>query len=170
MIVKAYYSGGRIDVFDTDRMTDCIPQSDNLLTNYTLDLAGVGDESLWLCSYYYEAASAYKKENGPKGLPVARRRDGWSFLIADTHDLQKLNRVTVDGETVLIQIAGELVDAAILSWACDACGRYVDQIIQSIRHAQVLGGHSVESVGVPESVLHAVANSCRGDEEEAARF
>lgn len=24
MIVKAYYSGGRIDVFDTDRMTDGI--------------------------------------------------------------------------------------------------------------------------------------------------
>ena len=41
MIVKAYYAGGRIDVFDTDRMTDGVPQPGNLLTNYTLDLAAV---------------------------------------------------------------------------------------------------------------------------------
>lgn len=46
MIVKAYYSGGRIDVFDTDRMTDGVPQSGNLLTNYTLDLSDVNGESL----------------------------------------------------------------------------------------------------------------------------
>ena len=115
MIVKAYYSGGRIDVFDTDRMTDGIPQPKNLLTNYTLDLADVNGESLWLCSYYYEAADAYKEEPGPKGLPVARRRDGWSFLIADAEDMQRLNRVTVDGETVLVQIAGEFVDATAFS-------------------------------------------------------
>lgn len=117
MIVKAYYSGGRIDVFDTDRMTDGIPQPGNLLTNYTLDLADVNGESLWLCSYYYEAADAYKEELGPKGLPVARRRDGWSFLIADAGDLQRLNRLTLDGETVLMQAAGELIDVAALNWA-----------------------------------------------------
>ena len=77
MIIKVYYAGGRIDVFDTDRMTDGVPQPGNLLTNYTLDLSDVNGESLWLCSYYYEAAEAYKDESGPKGLPVARRRDGW---------------------------------------------------------------------------------------------
>ena len=58
MIVKAYYSGGRIDVFDIDRMTDGVPQPGNLLTNYTLDLSDVNGESLWLCSYYYEAAQS----------------------------------------------------------------------------------------------------------------
>ena len=124
MIVKTYYSDGRIDVFDTDRMTDGIPQPGNLLTNYVLDLADVNGESLWLCSYYYEGADAYKEDPGPKGLPVARRRDGWSFLIADADDLQRLNRVTVDGETVLIQIAGELVDAAALAWAYDCAEEY----------------------------------------------
>ncbi len=117
MIVKAYYSGGRIDVFDTDRMTDGVPQPGNLLTNYTLDLSDVNGESLWLCSYYYEAAQAYKDEKGPKDLPVARRRDGWSFLLADAEDTQKLNRVVVDGETVLVQVAGELIDATALNWA-----------------------------------------------------
>ena len=51
MIIKAYYEGGRIDVFDTDRMIDGIPQPGNLLTNYTLDLSDVGEECLWLRSY-----------------------------------------------------------------------------------------------------------------------
>lgn len=129
MIVKAYYSGGRIDVFDTDRMTDGTPQPGNLLTNYTLDLADVNGESLWLCSYYYEAADAYKNELGPRGLPVARRRDGWSFLIADADDVQKLNRVTLDGETALIQIAGELVDSTVLSWAYDVSQVYLPQMV-----------------------------------------
>ena len=125
MILKAYYSDGRIDVFDTDHIIDCVPQPGNLLTNYTLDLADVNGESLWLSSYYYESAQAYKDDPGPKGLPVARRRDGWSFLIADEADLQKLNRLTVDGETVLIQIEGELVDAAALSWVYDVAEEYV---------------------------------------------
>lgn len=135
MIVKAYYSGGRIDVFDTDRMTDGIPQPGNLLTNYALDLADVNGESLWLCSYYYEAAEAYKEETGPKGLPVARRRDGWSFLIADADDLPRLNRVTLDGETVLIQIAGELVDASALAWAYDCAEEYASKIAIAYRAA-----------------------------------
>ena len=46
MIIKVYYAGGRIDVFDTNRMTDGVPQSSNLLTNYTLDLADVNGECL----------------------------------------------------------------------------------------------------------------------------
>ena len=39
-------------------MTDGVPQPGNLLTNYTLDLSDVNGESLWLCSYYYEAAQS----------------------------------------------------------------------------------------------------------------
>lgn len=124
MIVKAYYAGGRIDVFDTDHMIDCLPQPGNLLTNYTLDLADANGESLWLRSYYYEAAQAYKGDPGPEGLPVARRRDGWSFLVADAEDLQKLNRLTIDGETVLVQVEGELVDVTALSFICDVSEAY----------------------------------------------
>ena len=48
---------------------------------------------------------------------MARRRDGWSFLLADVEDVQRLNRLTLDGETVLAQMAGELVDVSALSWA-----------------------------------------------------
>ncbi len=129
MIIKAYYAGGRIDVFDTDRMTDGIPQPGNLLTNYTLDLSDVGEECLWLRSYYYEAADSYKDEPGPTGLPMARRRDGWSFLIADEEDLKALNRLTVDGETVLAQVAGEIIDAGTLSWICDVADVFAPRIL-----------------------------------------
>lgn len=152
MIIKAYYSGGRIDVFDTDRMTDGIPQPGNLLTNYSLDLADVNGESLWLCSYYYEAAEAYKEEPGPKGLSVARRRDGWSFLIADAEDLQRLNRVTVDGEAVLIQIAGELADATTLAWASEV-EAFGSQIAQFNRLLESTGAERIEDLGIPPEIL-----------------
>lgn len=170
MIVKAYYSGGRIDVFDTDRMTDGVPQPGNLLTNYTLDLSDVNGESLWLCSYFYEAAQAYKDEKGPKNLPVARRRDGWSFLIADAEDMQRLNRVTMDGETVLVQMAGELVDVSALSWATEVVEVIVPQIIQAQRFSDSIGLESIESVGVPHSAWRQVSNAYGRQDEGIPRF
>lgn len=170
MIVKAYYSGGRIDVFDTDRMTDGVPQPGNLLTNYALDLSDVNGESLWLCSYYYEAAQAYKDEKGPKDLPVARRRDGWSFLLADAEDMERLNRVTVDGETVLVQIAGELVDVSALSWASEVADVLVPQIVQFQRLLESTGLGTIEDLGVPCNVLLEIASSGERSNEESSRF
>lgn len=174
MIVKAYYSGGRIDVFDTDRMTDGIPQPGNLLTNYTLDLADVNGESLWLCSYYYEAADAYKDELGPKGLPVARRRDGWSFLIADADDLQRLNRITLDDETVLIQIAGELIDATALAWACDCAEEYPYKAIAGHRFLSSLNDADdvLTSMGISAQCFTAMmyAKGSGGDDGQLPRF
>lgn len=174
MIVKAYYSGGRIDVFDTDRMTDGILQPGNLLTNYALDLADVNGESLWLCSYYYEAADAYKGEMGPKGLPVARRRDGWSFLIADADDLQRLIRVTVDGETVLIQIDRELVDATALAWAYDCAEEYPYKVIAGHRFLSSLNDtdNVLASMGITAQCFNAMICATReqGSDEQPARF
>lgn len=170
MIVKAYYSGGRIDVFDTDRMTDGVPQPGNLLTNYALDLSDVNGESLWLCSFYYEAAQAYKDEKGPKDLPVARRRDGWSFLLADAEDMERLNRVTVDGETVLVQIAGELVDASALSWASEVADVLAPQIAQFHRLLESTGAERVEDLGIPATVLQGVASTGDWEEEQTPRF
>ncbi len=170
MIVKAYYSGGRIDVFDTDRMTDGVPQPGNLLTNYTLDLSDVNGESLWLCSYYYEAAQAYKDEKGPKDLPVARRRDGWSFLLADAEDMQRLNRITVDGETALVQIAGELVDVSALSWASEVADMLAPQIAQFHRLLESTGTERVEDLGIPASVLQEVSSLGSEEGGQAPRF
>lgn len=171
MILKAYYAGGRIDVFDTDHLIDCVPQPGNLLTNYTLDLGDTNCENLWLRSYYYEAAQAYRGEPGPKGLPVARRRDGWSFLIADEDDLQELNRLTVDGETVLIQIEGELVDAAALSWAYDVAEEFEPRIM--IAYARIAGGTQQglgigSLMGVPVPVLQALSREDTAEQERSS--
>lgn len=170
MIVKAYYSGGRIDVFDTDRMTEGAPQPGNLLTNYTLDLSDVNGESLWLCSYYYEASQAYRDEKGPKDIPVARRRDGWSFLLADAEDMQRLNRITLDGETVLAQMAGELVDVSALSWAAEVADVLAPQIIQFQRLLESTGLDTIEDLGVPCNVLLEIASSGERNNEESSRF
>ena len=119
MIIKTYYEGGHVVVFDAENMTESLPQPGNLLTNYSIDLDDVNGERLWLSVYYYEASEPYRETVGPKGLPVARRRDGWSFLIADDEDMKTLTRVKVDDDDVLIRVAGELVDATALLHAYD---------------------------------------------------
>lgn len=134
-------------------MIDDVPQPGNLLTNYVLDLSNVNDESLWLCSYYYEAAQAYKGEKGPKGLPVTRRHDGWNFLIADAADIQKLNRVTMDGETVLVRVSDEFVDIVTLSWASDVANTFIPQIAQCRHLPQAVGANIIEELGIPQAVL-----------------
>ena len=170
MIVKAYYSSGRIDVFDTDRMTDGVPQPGNLLTNYTIDLSDVNGESLWLCPYYYEAAQAYRDEKGPKGLPVARRRDSWSFLIADAEDMKRLNRVTVDGETVLAQMAGELVDVSALSWASEMADALAPQVVQFQHLLDATSADRVEKLGIPVAALRGIVSSGGWEEGCSPRF
>jgi hypothetical protein len=134
MIVKTYYDGGHVIVFDTANMTESLPQPGNLLTNYSIDLDDVNGERLWLSSYYYECSEHYRETVGPKGLPVGRRRDGWSFLIADDEDMKTLARVTVDGEDVLVRVAGALVDATALRHAYDVAEDIVPKAIKAHRH------------------------------------
>lgn len=138
MIVKTYYEGGHIVVFDTDHMTESLPQKGNLLTNHSIDLDDVNGERIWLSTYYYEAGDQYRDIVGPKGLPVARRRDGWSFLIVDDEDIKTLNRVTVDDETVLVRIAGDIVDVTALHWAFDVADDIVPMAIAAHRHLSAL--------------------------------
>lgn len=174
MILKAYYSGGRIDVFDTDRLVEGAPQPGNLLTNYTLDLADIEGDCLWLRSYYHEAADSYKREPGPTGLPVARRRDGWSFLIADADDLERLNRLTVDGETVLARVAGEFVDVAALSWVCEVAEELPARAATAYRF--LLGcdvgrkGDAFDIMGVPAECFRAMAAGAGAGNTDEPRF
>lgn len=174
MIIKAYYSGGRIDVFDTDHLVDGVPQPGNLLANYTLDLSDVADDSLWLRSYYHEAADAYRDEPGPKGMPVARRRDGWSFLVADANDLERLNRLTVDGETVLARVAGELVDVAALSWAYDTVEEYRAMALAVLRSCDHLPCdglvNATDAMGVPWPVVEKISAQAQAEASEDPRF
>lgn len=50
--------------------------------------------------------------------------------------MKVLNRLTVDGEIVLIQIAGELVDSMTLSWAYDIASNYIPMVSIVYKHTQ----------------------------------
>ena len=101
---------------------------------------------------------------------MARRRDGWSFLLADAEDMQRLNRVTVDGETVLAQIAGELVDVSALMWASEVADVLAPQIVQFQRLLESTGLGTIEDLGVPCNVLLEIASSGERSNEESSRF
>jgi hypothetical protein len=114
MIIKAYYPG-RVDVFDTDHFTEALPCKGNLLTNYALDVSpALKGQSILLRAFWHESAESYRDVTDDDGLPIARRRDGWSFLLADPIDIADLCRLTVDGELVLERMGKKLVDAAAL--------------------------------------------------------
>ena len=78
---------------------------------------------------------------------MARRRDGWSFLLADVEDVQRLNRLTLDGETVLAQMAGELVDVSALSWASEVADALAPQIAQFHHLLELTGAEKVGASG-----------------------
>lgn len=121
MIVKAYYDNGHFDVFDTLTLVDPSLFPKNALTNYSIEMSDVRDkDSLWLNIYYYEAAGLYRGDGeSPAGLPIARRIDGWSCILADSEDLEHLLRVTVDGEDALVRQGEEFADGFMLNCSAD---------------------------------------------------
>ena len=84
--------------------------------------------------------------------------------------MQRLNRVTLDGETVLVQMAGELVDVSALSWATEVIEVIAPQIIQAQRFSDSIGLESIESVGVPHSAWQQVSNAYGRQDEGIPRF
>ena len=87
MIIKTFYLG-RIEAFDTDYFTETLLCRGNLLINYALDASpALEGGSVWLRAYWHETAEPYRKVKDEAGLPIARRRDGWSFLIANARDV-----------------------------------------------------------------------------------
>lgn len=152
MIVKAYYPGGLVDVFDTDHFTEALPLRGNLLTNYVLDWSGaLSGGGIWMRAYWHETADEYRGVVDDAGLPVARRRDGWSFLMADAGDVAMLERLTLDGEIVLERIAGALVDAAALMRAYDAADDLGPRAVSAHRYLEALQGDG--GAGDPEDEI-----------------
>lgn len=152
MIVKAYYPGGLVDVFDTDHFTEALPLRGNLLTNYALDWSGAfAGGGIWMRTYWHETADEYRGVVDDAGLPVARRRDGWSFLLADAGDVAILERLTIDGEIVLERIAGALVDAAVLMRAYDAADDLGPRVVSAHAYLEALLGDG--GAGDPEEEI-----------------
>lgn len=147
MIIKTFYSNGHFDVFDTDHLTDSSLFEGNALSNFSFNLEDLGAQRLWLNFYYYEVADAYRDALGPYGLPVARRRDGWSFLLVDDDDIAQLTKVTADGQVVIFRQGDDLIDGIAYNYASDVACEFNPQSVKTHDYfARALGPESEQEI------------------------
>lgn len=152
MILKTYYDTGHTDTFDSDHLTDASMLRGNLLTNWSLDIGDVrGDDGCLILSlYWYPVTGVGEMPDGPKDLPIARRREGWSFVVADSDDLHHLAMVKADGEVVLLRAGGELVDCNRLA--------HVSRISESFA-SQIVSAHTWLLLASPESTESEICST-----------
>lgn len=119
MKVRIRYDNDRLDIFDTDSFTKSEPfDGTSMLTNFELRMDLFGDTGLWLMVHRYDASEAYAKDVPSTETPVARRKRGWRFLLAEAAELDAIECVSIDGDAVLMRIAGELVDMVRFEQMC----------------------------------------------------
>ena len=114
---------------------------------YMLDWAGaLMGKGTWVRMYWHEAADAYRDVVDGAGMPIARRRDGWSFLVADPSDVDVLDRLTLDGEIVLERMTGRLVDAARMMRTYAAAEDFGPRTVAAHAHLEELMGDPDEVI------------------------
>ena len=84
--------------------------------------------------------------------------------------MQRLNRVTLDGETMLVQMTGELVDVSGLSCASEVADLLAPRIAQFNRLLESTGAESVEDLGIPANILQGIVSPCEREESGEPRF
>lgn len=111
MIIQIRYENGRVDMFDTVSFTAPQPfPTTNMLTNFELRFDELGTCGLWLAAHYYDVSASYREGIADEEVPVARRRKGWRFLLAQASEIEDIRSIDIDGSTVMRRIAGELAD------------------------------------------------------------
>lgn len=111
MIVRIAYDDHRLDVFDTSAFTAPNPiGKQNMLTNFEVRFDEIAFGGLWLNAHSYQIDPSFQKEAEPDETPAARRKKGWSFLLASAEELEHIELVVVDGEAILKRVCGELID------------------------------------------------------------
>ena len=111
MRIEMAYRNGRVDVFDTMSFTAPSPLGkENALTNFELRFDELGNTGLWLAAHHYDVNPSGAESCPDDETPVARRRRGWRFLLAEASEIDELESVAVDGEVALVRVLGEMVD------------------------------------------------------------
>lgn len=114
MKMKLLYDSLRIEVFDTNELTEKKALGDrNLLTNYELRVDRIDGDRLWLEVFWYDASSTVRADSPEGPLATARRTNGWRFLLADPEDMQHLMAVYLDDALIIWRESGELVFGAL---------------------------------------------------------
>ena len=115
MKIEMAYRNGRVDVFDTMSFTAPSPLGkENALTNFELRFDELGIKGLWLSAHHYDVDPSGAESCPDDETPVARRRRGWRFLLAEASEVDVLESVTVDSEVALARVLGEMVDVGQL--------------------------------------------------------
>ncbi len=129
MVMKTYYDDGYFDYFDTTQLVDPSPLRGNRLTNWSLDLDVEDDSPILLSMYWYDSTG---DEPDLAGLPIAYRRDEWSFVVADAEDRKHLLRMTVDGDPALVRAGDDLVDCNRLDYVADFADHVVPRALRAM--------------------------------------
>jgi uncharacterized C2H2 Zn-finger protein len=166
VILKTYYDTGHTDTFDSDHLTDASMLRGNLLTNWSLDIGDArgGAGCLLLSLYWYPATGIGETPVGPKGLPIARRRDGWSFVVADSDDLPHLIMAEVDGEVVVLRAGDDLVDCNRLAHVSRISESFAKQVVSAHSWLLLASPGSTESdicrmLGMSADAYEAIAEA-----------
>ena len=117
--------------------------------------------------FWYDSAG---DEPGPAGLPIAYRRDGWSFVVADAEDRKRLLRMTVDGEPALVRVGDGLVDCNRLDYVADLTDHIVPRASRAIEFLEEArdGESNVFGTESIASALGMSANAYRSAREFAS--
>lgn len=111
MEIRIRYKNNRVDVFDTDTFTKSEPFGNaNMLTDFEILFDLLGTTGIWLAAHSYDANPSYRSGAEVGSTPVARRRRGWRFLLAESAEVDEIETVSIGGDMVLQRICDELVD------------------------------------------------------------
>ena len=91
MDIRIRYRSNRIDVFDTDTFTKSEPFGNvNMLTDFEILFDQLGDTGIWLAAHSYDASQSYRGEAKDDSIPVAHRKKGWRFLLAESGEIDEI--------------------------------------------------------------------------------
>lgn len=105
MRVTVSFADGRVEEFDSDRLTcpDPFPGR-SVLSDLVLSL---GDDGMWIELDYYDSQGVAEGD-------ALRRRRGWKAQLATAGELAAASRVDVDGATRWMRVGDGLVDVSRL--------------------------------------------------------
>lgn len=126
--------------------------------NFELLLDQLGETGVWLAAHSYDANPSYRGDAEIGSTPVARRRRGWRFLLAEGAEVDEIETVRIGGDMVLQRICGELVDVLRLDET--ACAWVDGSAGMSIARKVVALFEALSRVGPADAKREETARMC----------
>lgn len=105
MIVCIRYRGNRVDAFDTNTFTEPEPFDNvNMPTDFEALLDQLGETGIWLTAHSYDANPSYRSDAADGSIPVAHRKKGRRFLLAECAEVDEIETVSIGADVALRRI------------------------------------------------------------------